>query len=236
MTQENNKSFRDSIEEIPQMRKDINTLVEKIEKMIAVFAQIVKQGLAAKVPDAELVKLTETVKKAITQTPCALPYSGELSAQISSEIVDEVKKDIGDAVKEKIKNTSITLDHRHSYVSSWEMTKFLEEKVRTWFLILCCFCVALFVTLSGCLIWYYHSDVYYGREYQKIYSSKYITPAEKELLDGKTYSTGFLPREYYDSPSVMRARIKRNKTLLKERASQARANKGKFSHTPAIER
>lgn len=111
-----------------------------------------------------------------------------------------------------------------------------EETLRNWILGLAIYSIIL--SFAGILIGvsYLNSDKYLGAKYTEIYFSKYTTDAERKMLDANTYTVGFMPREFDNTPKLVKQKIKRNKQILKARQYEAERNKGKYSTKVSLER
>lgn len=217
---------------IPQVLDKNIKVLDTMNRRDEVYAKILQQKQQAEIPKEEL----EKIARVVAQTPCKEPDPEILSKHIALKVISGVQNDIQKAVEEKIKTMKINLTHNHYHSKLFNICEMVEKDVRNWLITLVVLCFTLAASLTGCLWWYFTSDIYYGRQYQKIYSSEYITKEEKNMLAKEIIDTGFLPNEYYDVPKVCQGRIKRNKQLIKERREQAEVNKGQFNTIPAIER
>lgn len=217
---------------IPQVLDKNIKVLDAMNRRDEVYAKILQQKQQAEIPQEELEKIAQVV----AQTPCKEPDPEILSKHIALKVISGVQNDIQKAVEEKIKTMKINLTHNHYHSKLFNICEMVEKDVRNWLITLVVLCFTLAASLTGCLWWYFTSDIYYGQQYQQIYSSKYITTEEKNMLAKEIRGTGFLPNEYYDVPKVCQGRIKRNKQLIKERREQAEVNKGRFNTIPAIER
>lgn len=81
--------------------------------------------------------------------------------------------------------------------------------------------------IGTCL--YFQSETYLGKEYVEVHRSNYTTDEERKLLGSEITPPSALPREYYKTPGLVKAKIKRNKEILRQWEMEARANKGKFT-------
>lgn len=220
----------------PELVERIKALIETVENRDQLYAKILHEGMKYKLPPEEITNLVKIVCDSVRDTPCAAPDTEELVSKISSGVLSQLEHKIGSAVEDKIHNMDIKLIHSHFFVKPKEMKEFFEKKALNWIITLGSTCFVFALVLSGCLLWYLNSDDYYGRKYQEIYFSKYVTQEERALMREKTYTTGFLPNEFYSSRKVMKGKINRDKQIIKERKAQAKSHNGKYSTTPAIER
>ena len=82
---------------------------------------------------------------------------------------------------------------------------------------------------------YVNSDTYVGRQYKEIYQSPYATDEERKMLGKDLYYFGVVPREFHQTPTLTKAKIKRNKQILRQRKAE-KAKTGKFSTKVALKR
>lgn len=64
---------------------------------------------------------------------------------------------------------------------------------------------------------YYNSDVYWGKQFNKVYSSPYLTEEEREIIQRNYYTVAILPTEYHKDPSIAKKQLKRARATLKRR-------------------
>ena len=116
------------------------------------------------------------------------------------------------------------------------MAKLASDWAQKWLITLLILCCTLAAVIFGGVYWYFTSEHYWGKEYSKVYHSKYATDEEKELLLDHAYAVGVLPKEYYSNPDYVKSKIKQNQQVIKERRKQANSNKGKYSTKIPLER
>ena len=90
--------------------------------------------------------------------------------------------------------------------------------------------VAIIVIIA---IVYYNSEIYWGRQYYKVYSSPYLTEEEREKISRNVHTIAILPNEFDKDPKRVKEQIKKSKAILKERMKDARSTSMdiKVSHT-----
>lgn len=67
-----------------------------------------------------------------------------------------------------------------------------------------------------------------GQECWEIYTSGYVTEEEKKVMIKDFNGVSAYPEKYKDSPWALREKIRKNRSILKDRRKQARKNKGKY--------
>ena len=224
--------FNELITAVKQLMEKVRALIESNRERDTVFAKILQERQKAVIPEEELAK----IKSTIAQTPCAAPNPELLSEKIATGVVSVVKKDIQEAIEEKISTMRINIDHHHYHSKIWDVKDILEKDVRNWLITLSILCFLLAASLAGCLLKYYNSDEYWGRQYYDIIRSDYILKSEKEILIHDCLPTGVLPKEYYDNAQYAKNKIKQNKMVIQERRRNANAKDGKWKATVPIER
>lgn len=207
---------------------------EEFKKMLA------ERALHADIPEEEVKKVTYATAQTVSRTRCAPPDTTDLAQQIadktSSIMRSIIKTETELGVKDVMKDTPLTVKHEHSYYPSYEMAKIADKKLkqRYWIMFAVTSALILFCGLNA--VRYYNSKDHIGKAYMEIYSSKYTTDEERKMLGNEVYDTGFVPKEYRNSPSLVQAKIKRNKEILRQREMEAKANKGKYSTKVPLER
>ena len=73
-----------------------------------------------------------------------------------------------------------------------------------------------------------NSELFLGKRCMDIYISDYVTEKEKKEMLTDCYWIAFYPKKYQDSPQALRERIRKNKTIIKDREFQSHLKKGKF--------
>lgn len=232
---ENNELYK-YLGQVPELVKTAQNQSVNIENLSKMVAELTKRQAKAYVPREEHDKLAQT----ISHTPCAAPDMTEVAVELSKAVMREIRQDIHDetvsAVKDAVKDTPVTVTKEHVYKPSWEMSKIANKTLARRFWIMFGITVLATLALAFGLFKYFNSDYYIGSQYEEICKSKYLTEEERKMLVGDTYYFGLIPKEFYESPALVKAKIKRNKEVLQQRKAEARANKGKFSSKVPLER
>lgn len=230
----------EALGKVPELVNATEKVVEGIEEFKRMQADLLKRQIHADIPKEELNKVGSAAATAVSQTRCALPDPAQISSRIAEQAASLFKASIHsetkEAVKEAMKETPVVVKHEHSYYPTYEIAKIAEKKLmqRFWIMLAVTLVMSLFCGLNTYK--YFNSDSYAGKAYMELYRSKYTTEAEQKMLGSEVHNTGFVPQEYYKSPDLVKAKIKRNKEILKQREAEAKANKGKFSTKVPLER
>ena len=232
---ENNELYK-SLGQVPELVKTAQNQSADIENLSKMVAELSKRQAKAYVPREEHEKLAQT----ISNTPCAAPDMSEVAENLSNAMMRTLVRDIHDeavnAVKEAVKDTPVKVEKNVHYTSSWEMSHIADKALARRFWIMFGITVLATLALAFGLFKYFNSDYYIGSQYEEICKSKYLTEGERKMLVGDTYYFGLIPKEFYESPALVKAKMKRNKEVLQQRKAEARANKGKFSTKVPLER
>jgi hypothetical protein len=237
---ENQNQIIEALGKVPGLVEAAEKTLEACEEFKKMLADLLKRQIHANIPTEELNKVGSAAATAVAHTRCAMPDTTGLAQQIADKAISNmrpvIKAETELGVKDGMKDTPVVVKHEHSYYPTYEMTKVANEKLaqRFWIMLTITLVMAL---LSGLNAYrYFNSESHTGKAYMEIYRSKYATEAEQKMLGSEVYNTGFVPQEYYKSPEVVKAKIKRNKEILKQREAEAKANKGKFSTKVPLER
>ena len=195
-----------------------DALIRKMEERDAVYARALQMKQKAEVPDEELQKIRET----IANTKCDLPDTTEMERKVTTSVTGGIRSTVTEEIREAIRN---------EYVPG-KCVETLNTKVIVYRAI-CALVVLLFI---GTLLWYRNSEHFWGSQYLSIVQSRYTTDDEKKALWEDVYAIDALPRGFKTNPAYVKAKIRQNKTVLKDRKKEAKANKGKWSTRAPIER
>ena len=220
-----NKDIVEALEKAPELVKAAETFKETSGHIVSSIADAVKKRPQAEIPESELLK--------ISQTPCAPPDVDSFS----KELVQKVAGDIGSTIKEKVnealKGATVTVQHTHSYCIERDLKEYAD--IRLWnrsiaFGLASVVLVAIIVIIA---IVYYNSEIYWGRQYYKVYSSPYLTDEEWDKISRDVHTVAILPNEFDKDPKRVKEQIKKSKAILKERKKDARSTSMdiKVSHT-----
>ena len=232
---DNNEIYK-SLGQIPELVKLVQNLIQSIETLTKMVADVCKRQVKAYVPREEHDKLAQT----ISHTRCAAPNMAEVSGSLSNAVMQTISRSIYDetvnAVKEAVRETPVKVDHTHFHTTTWEYAQRAEKKVRRAMIVLSIWSILAALLIAIGAYEYFNSQVHFGKQYEEIYKSTYTTDEEREMLGEDIYYYGFVPKEYRKSPGLVKAKIKRNKQILRQRKDEAKANKGKFSTKVPLER
>lgn len=237
---EDKNQIIEALGKVPGLVEAAEKILDGLEEFKKMIADLLKRQIHADIPEKELNKVGSAAATAVSQTRCALPdpaqISGRIAEQAASLFKASIHSEAKEAVKEAMKETPVAVKHEHSYYPTYEITKVANEKLaqRFWFMFAVTMLVVSLFTINALL--YYDSETFIGKQYQEIYHSKYATDDERKMLATEVYDTGFVPREFAKTPNLVKAKIKRNKEILKQREAEAKANKGKFSTRVPLER
>lgn len=227
-----------SLGEVPELVKNTKVLIENDEKKFAVLAEAMQHRMEAVIPDSEVAKVATAAARAAASTRCAPPDLSEINAGITSTLISEMK-DIVYAETHKAAHDAIAdtkIEHEHIHTTAMGLVKYAEEATKKWIMGLAVACSLLAGVLTFILFDAYGGDTAVSKEYFEILTSKYLTAKEREALHTNSYSVGALPKDYFDNPSLAREKIRRNKEILRQRAAEAKAHKGKWTSAVPIER
>lgn len=237
---DNNNQILEALGKVPGLVEAAEKILEACEEFKKMLAELLNHQIHADIPTEELKKVGATVEQVVKQTRCALPdtaqISGRIAEQASSLFKASINAETKEAVKDALKDTRVTVKHEHSYYPTYEIVKVADKKLvqRFWIMAIVA-TIAISYSIVGTCI-YFNSATFIGREYLEVYRSEYTTDEEREMLAKDVYDTSFLPREYTKAPDLVKAKIKRNKEILRQRKAEAKANKGKFSTKVPLER
>ena len=240
MTMTENNELIKALGQVPDLVEISNRILEENQKKFSILAEHLKRRNEAIIPEDEIMKIIKVVKATIENTPCATPNIDDASRLIANRTLSimqgEVKDTIRSTIIETVKSTPVKLEHVHSHTTLKEMCEMAETKLRDILIFFIATSLVLTLILGGIYVRHLNSEVYIGGQYREIYSSKYITPSEKENLGQGCYYVYFLPKEFSESPRIVKQQIRRNYEIIKQRKKEAKLNNGKFSTEIKIER
>lgn len=193
-------------------------LIKKMEERDTLYARILQQKQKAEITEDSLLKIKEAAENA----QCLLPDTSELKRDITDGVISGINTNLAEGIRSAIRN---------EYVPHQSVKK---EKRKVFILVTVSFVLAILLAVA--MFWYHSSEHYWGDQYMKIIESKYTTESERDVLWNNVYAVGALPKEYETDPDYVKAKIKQNKAVLKERKQQAKDKKGKWSTIVPIER
>lgn len=211
-----------AIGQIPGLVDAAKTYKESNEKTISTLATAVRQQPKAEVPQTEISKVT----KAIASTQCSLPDTEDLVTKIKDMISPLLQEEIARAVKEY--KIVLHHEHNHKHYSIGDLWKIVDNKTRNLICILYCVLTVLIAGYILAAMYVYQSRLFLGQECWEIYTSGYVTEEEKKVMIKDFNGVSAYPEKYKDSPWALREKIRKNRSILKDRRKQARKNKGKY--------
>ena len=204
-----NKDIVEALEQVPALVKAAETFKTTSGHIVSSLADAVKQRPQAEIPESELQKISET--------PCAPPDV----ASFSKALVQKVAEDIGSTIKEKVdealKGATVAVQHTHSYCFERDLKEVADMRLTKRCMIFGLTSFVLASIIASIAIAYYNSDVYWGKQFNKVYSSPYLTEEEREIIQRNYYTVAILPTEYHKDPSIAKKQLKRARATLKRR-------------------
>jgi len=207
-----NKDIVEALEQVPALVKAAETFKATSGHIVSSLADAVKQRPQAEIPESELQKISET--------PCAPPDV----ASFSKALVQKVAEDIGSTIKEKVdealKGATVAVQHTHSYCFERDLKEVADMRLTKRCMIfgLTSLVLASIITIIG--IAHFNSETYWGRQFNKVYVSPYLTEEERETMQRKYLTVAILPTEYHKDPSKAKEQLKRAKAILKKRKKE----------------
>lgn len=229
-------SILEALAKVPELVETTKTIIDQNEKINVIYGKALEQRAQAEIPNEEVDKVVRSVIDGVQHTRCAPPDVTRSSALIAQGVLNRTQEAIEEAVRETIKNTPITLEHHHTHTTALGLVQFAEEKTKNlltlgWILV-----GILLLWVGIAVFWYYRSDLYWGTQYYEVANSQYITEAESDMLWENIYAKSILPKEFKTNPSHVKAKIKQNKKVLKQRQRKGKDKNGKFSTPVPLER
>lgn len=234
---DNKNTIAEALSQVPELTETAKTAIEQNERILAAFSKLMEKRIQAEIPAEEVTnKVITPLSGVILRTPCAAPDVTTTSELIADGVLKQVRNEVSASVREAIQDTPIKLDHHHTHTTALGLTEYANEKIKSWLWILIILCGTLLIGLMSCVLWYYNSDVYWGQQYVEVAGSKYATEAEKDMLWTDIYAESALPKEYGKNPSYVKAKIKQNKKVLKQRRLKGKDKNGSYSVAVPLER
>lgn len=232
---ENNEIIK-ALGQVPELVEKTERVLEDSDKKFRILAEATQKRMQAEIPSSEIEKVSNAAANAVSRTSCPMPDTSILSKQIAGEVRNELAKDIdthvSDTVSSTIAKTKVTTETVHTFLAPWEIAKMAEEKTRTFNAVLATACGMMLILVIAGLFAFFNSEEYWGRQYWGIYSSKYITEAERKAIHDNASTYSIVPKEFYSNKNLAKSKIRRNKEIIRLREAQAKKNKGNY--TPQI--
>lgn len=240
--QEENKIIIKALGEIPSLVNSTKAIIESDEKLIRTVCEIARQKAIAHIPKEDIEAMVNEINvnciASVKQTQCAIPDTSIMATQITNKVKDAIKSDIESevklAVKDAIKDEPLKVLHEHTTLK--ELISYADKKLVDYSKVLVFIAVAFMALFLYSIFENSMSDSSWGARYRNVYASKYITQEEKDLLKENAYIVAALPDEYYKSPKAIRAKIRQNEKIIKQRKKEVKQNKGMYSPEPHIRR
>ena len=236
---ENNELIK-ALSQVPELVEASKMVLAENEKKFGILSEAVQKRVQATIPENELEKISDSASAAVSRTRCATPDVSEVSRCVADEIMKNIStvttNVVTEATKSAISGMQLKVEHHHTHTTLGYMCQMAEATLRNWILALGIY--SCIITIIGGIIAYsyFNGEKYLGEQYAKIYFSKYTSDAERKILGIDTYTVTFLPKEFDRNPALVKQKIKRNKQILLQRETEAKANKGKFSTKIPLER
>ena len=229
-------SILEALAKVPELIEATKTIIEQNEKTNAVFAKMLEHRAKAEIPNEEVQKVVRSVTDSVLRTSCAAPDVSDCSELIAQGVLNRTRGAVENAVRETVQNTPITLEHHHTHTTALGLAQMAEEKTRNLLTLVSIGLGALLLWIGIAIVWYYHSDTYWGEQYFDVVCSEFATEDEKAMLWENHYNISVLPKEYRSNPSHVKAKIKQNKQVLKQRRRKGKDKNGNFSTDVPLER
>lgn len=234
---DNKNTIAEALSQVPELTETAKMAIEQNERILAAFSKLMEKRVRAEIPAEEVAdKVITPLSDVIRRTPCAAPDVTATSELIAKGVLKQVRNEVSASVREAVQDTPIKLDHHHTHTTALGLMEYANEKLKSWLWILITLCSTLLIGLMSCVMWYYNSDAYWGQQYAEIATSTYATEAEKDMLWADIYAESVLPKEYPKNTSYVKAKIKQNKKVLKQRRLKGKDKNGNYSTTVPLER
>lgn len=228
-----NKDLIDALEQIPQLVSAASIFKNTSDQIVSILAAAIKKRPQAEIPQEELRK----IEKVVAGTRCAPPDMNIVARHSAKIIAAYLTESLGPALNRKVeaamKDASVKVEHSHYIERNLKDVADREMRKKAYRRGLMIFVLAVGIILMA--IKYFTGLTYWGKQYNSVYQSNYVTKEEKEAMVQHMYSLYCIPKNYYDSPDAAKLQIKRDKEIIKKRKKEARKNKGSFSLDERIE-
>lgn len=225
---------------IPEMIQSNKQVIESNTRLQSLYAESLKRRVNATVPDEERSRLVSELSSAVSHTRCATPDMSEVAHEIAGdvrkEITSSVRSVVQEAAKDAVKETPLRVEHYHTHTTLRYAYEFSQGQVHKLLVVLSVLCALLLLSGSILCHKYFNSPAYLGQQYCDICFSKYTTKAECEMLKANCYSVSFVPMDFEKNRKLVKEKIRRNKSILRQRQFEAERNNGKWKTTTSLER
>lgn len=217
--------------QLPDLVDAAKTYKETNDKTVSTLSTAIKERPKAIIPESEMSRL----KCNILQTPCALPDTDGVAAQIVEYVRECMPAIVQAEVKKALGETKVTMIHRHEHYSIGSLWNIVNDVTKRWIVALGISVVLLLCALVYSVDYALTSELFLGKSYREICNSKYITKEERDAMIKDVYAVSACPRKYEGRPKALRDKIRQNKAILRERKSRAMYENDKFPTEPRVE-
>lgn len=225
---------------LPEMIQSNKQVIESNTRLQSLYAESLKRRIKATVPDEERSRLVSEISSAISHTRCATPDMSDVAHEIAGEVrkdmTSTVRSVVREAAKDAVKETPLRVEHLHTHTTLRYAYEFSEGHVHNLLIILSVICALLLISGSILCYEYFNSPAYIGQQYCDICFSKYTTEDECKMLMADCYSVSFVPKDFDRNRKLVKEKIRRNKSVLKQRQYEAERNKGKWKTQTPLKR
>ena len=204
-----NKELVDALVQVPGLVEAAKTFKETSGHIISSVADAIKKRPQAEIPDSELQKIAET--------PCAPPKMDSVVKDFANKVVGAIEPIIKYKVNETLKGASVTVQHTHSYCFERDLKEVADTRLTKRCLILGLTSLVLALIIAIIAIAHFNSDAYWGKQFNKVYTSPYLTEEEREIMQRNYHTVAILPTEYHNDPSKSKEQLRGTKAILKKR-------------------
>lgn len=217
--------------QLPDLVDAAKTYKETNDKTVSTLSTAIKERPKAIIPESEMSRL----KCNILQTPCALPDTDGVAAQIVEYVRECMPAIVQAEVKKALGETKVTMVHKHEHYSLGNLWNIVNDVTKRWIAGLAITVAILLVALACCVDYALTSELFLGKSYREICNSEYITKEERDAMVKDVYAVSACPRKYEGRPKALRDKIRQNKAILRERKSLAMYENDKFPTEPRVE-
>jgi hypothetical protein len=217
--------------QLPDLVDAAKTYKETNDKTVSTLSTAIKERPKAIIPESEMSRL----KCNILQTPCALPDTDGVAAQIVEYVRECMPAIVREEVKKALGETKVTMVHKHEHYSLGNLWSIVNDVTKRWIAGLAITVAILLVALACCVDYALTSELFLGKSYREICNSEYITKEERDAMIKDVYAVSACPRKYEGRPKALRDKIRQNKAILRERKSRAMYENDKFPTEPRVE-
>ena len=105
-------SILEALAKVPELVETTKTIIDQNEKINVIYGKALEHRAQAEIPDEEVRKVVRSVAEGVRHTRCAAPDVTKASELIAQAVLNRTQGAVDDAVRETVKNTPVTLEHR----------------------------------------------------------------------------------------------------------------------------